>query len=487
MAMITYIKRNMSLKKQFFIFCILSIVLSFILTLVFVSIIGITLAPLRSVVSIEEFAETNKDKLLKKSFKVQIDKKFKDEMLKNEIGNSVNYWIILKDKTILYSYINQALPKNTEIQPIQYSKKLFDEKNSETNRLILKPLVFNGEVKGALVLKCENRFIFNIKFISKLIERSMADSFVNFLILLPAVLFSPIIIILVLSLLFAKGISEPLKQIIIWSEKIKNNDLDFKVDVSYKNEIGRVMEGFEDMRAALENSLKEQWVMAKARKDMILSLTHDIKTPITVICGHLELITGPYPNITEEYKEKSLTIITNNANRVKTLINELNEVWDLEKPDFLLSRKDINLVEFLGEIEDEFFYICNEKSINFSIRHSFNEEECSNFDAFRIEEILENLISNSLRFTNEKGYISIKCLRKDEGLIFQISDSGRGFDEKYINTIFERFYKGQSSENEKNNCGLGLYICKLIVEKHNGWIKAYNNIGCGAIVEFFIK
>lgn len=478
MALITRLKKNLSLKKQFFIFCVISIILSLIVSTILIITTILIFSPMKAVASIEEFAETNKEKLLNKDFKVEMDRNFQERMNKS----SDSYWVILKDKSIIYSSISREIPKELNMEATKYSKKAAEDKNY---RVIFKPITLNGELKGALVLKCKNRLIFNIKFINNLLEANNWELVFNFFILLPILLISPIIIILIFSILFAKSITNPLKEIILWSENIKNNNLNFEVDMSYNNEMGKVMRAFEEMRGTLESSLKAQWRMTKERKEMVLSLTHDIKTPITVICGHLELITGNYSNVNEEDKKKSLDVIMSNANRVKTLVNELNEVWDLEKPEFRLNRNNVNLVEFLDEIEDKFSYICSEKNINFSVSHPFNGEEYFNFDAFRIEEILENLISNSLRFTKESDSVKIECSKKDDNLMFKVSDSGQGFDEEDINKVFERFYKEPNTTTQKHNCGLGLYICKLIVQKHNGWIKAYNN--SGAVVQFLIK
>lgn len=480
MAVSTYFKRRVSLKKQFFIFGLLSLILSMVLSVVFLGITNtVILEPLKNLADIEGFVETNKKDVLSTNFKAQMDAE-----IKKYIKEKASYWVVLNDHGILYSASEENLNKEIKLENKLYSEKVVDKNTNEEYRIIYKPIILDGKLKGGFVLKCKNKLILNIRLALDLAEKNELDSITNLFMLIPSLLMPPIIVVLLISFMLFKNINEPLEKIISWSEKIKNNDLNFKVDSSYNNEFRYVMEAFEDMRAALESSLKTQWLMTKQRKDMILSLTHDIKTPITIICGHLELITGEYSNINEESKKKSLDIIMNNANRIKKLINELNEVWDLEKPDFLLNIQNINLLEFLNEVQDNFCYTCNEKKVRFDISHNFNKETCFKFDAFRIEEVLENLVSNSLRFTDEGGSITIECKLKKEELIFKIADTGRGFEEECINDIFERFYKGKSAENGNSNCGLGMYICKLIVDKHKGYIKAYNNDKGGAVVEF---
>lgn len=112
----------------------------------------------------------------------------------------------------------------------------------------------------------------------------------------------------IFSLLFARGINKPLKELINASETIKHGRLDFAINTSYNNEIGQVLKSFEDMRKTLQDSLKKQWTMEEQRKDMILSLTHNIKTPVTIINGHLELISSYEQSLTSNQKKNLWTL-----------------------------------------------------------------------------------------------------------------------------------------------------------------------------------
>ncbi|OAJ74196.1 hypothetical protein AYJ08_10210 [Brevibacillus sp. SKDU10] len=312
------------------------------------------------------------------------------------------------------------------------------------------------------------------------------NSFLIFL-FFPIVLLTPILTIAILSYQFSKGITDPLKEIINASSMISNNELDFSIDTSYNNEMGQALKAFENMRSALESSLKTQWSMTEQRKDMILALTHDIKPPITIICGHIELLTGSYSSITEEQKDKSLQTIGTHAQRVKRFIQELNEVWDLERPEFVLQKKQVNLAEFLAEIEDKFSYLCKQKEVVFSVTHSLDAGCRGSFDPFRIGEVIENIVSNAIKHTSSGDRIRLEAFLTDESLTMKITDLGAGFESQELSTIFTKYYKGSNSGMHKSSVGLGLYICQLIVEKHEGAIKAYNhNESGGAVIEFTI-
>ncbi|WJX08065.1 sensor histidine kinase [Bacillus cereus] len=141
------------------------------------------------------------------------------------------------------------------------------------------------------------------------------------------------------------------------SNHIKDGRLDFMIDTSYTNELGQVLKSFEDMRITLQKSLKAQWMMEEQRKDMILSLTHDIKTPITIINGHLELLAGSYNHISEENRKTYINIMLSNSEKIKKMINELNEIWDLERPNFTLNIQKVDLNDYILELEGDYIYV----------------------------------------------------------------------------------------------------------------------------------
>ncbi|MCG7317576.1 sensor histidine kinase [Brevibacillus laterosporus] len=171
---------------------------------------------------------------------------------------------------------------------------------------------------------------------------------------------------------------------------------------------------------------------------------------------------------------------------MKRLIQELNEVWDLERPEFVLHKKEVRLTDFLIDIEDKFMYLCKQKEVIFSIIHSFDAECRASFDSFRVGEVIENIVSNAIKHTSTGDSILLEVFFINRSLTFRVTDSGVGFAEQELAVIFTKYRKGNNSGIHKSSAGLGLYICKLIVEKHEGTIKAYNHGEGGAVIEFTI-
>ncbi|MBM7107777.1 Alkaline phosphatase synthesis sensor protein PhoR [Brevibacillus laterosporus] len=474
----TYVKKKASLKKQFILYAILSILVATFISIGLICFFIILSYDMKVMTSIEHYADRNKLQIVKHELGEEWEKR-------REKAN-VHYWTIEKDKKTTFSTLHTEVPRQVVLGMESYSLPLIDEIHHHSYIYSYKPLINKGEFEGAVILRYEDYFLYHIGFLYNLTEKMGYELFFNSCVFFPIVLLAPIITIAILSYQFSKGITDPLKEIINASSRITNNELDFSIDTSYDNEMGLALKAFENMRSTLEDSLKAQWSMTEQRKDMILALTHDIKTPITIICGHLELLTGSFSDITEEQKEKSLKTLVTHADRVKRLIQELNEVWDLERPEFVLHKKEVRLTDFLIDIEDKFMYLCKQKEVIFSIIHSFDAECRASFDSFRVGEVIENIVSNAIKHTSTGDSIRLEVFFINRSLTFIVTDSGVGFAEQELAVIFTKYRKGNNSGIHKSSAGLGLYICKLIVEKHEGTIKAYNHSEGGAVIEFTI-
>lgn len=478
MGLLGKLNMKYKIKTQFLLFFILSFIVSIILSFVLFGLLMLLFDSKRTAYDIENYIVANKNKIFDQDFQAELNKKIPQ--------TDFEYWIVSKDKSVLYTSSNsKQLPENITISSKEYHGKEGNEDNKKTYGISFKPLLDGESFQGGVILKYRSNTFVEIGVIDSLFRKIGPSWFLICFVFFPAFILLPLFIVTIFSILFSRGINRPLKEIVEASDQIKNGRLDFIIDTSYDNELGHVLKSFEEMRGALQSSLKTQWVMEEQRKDMILSLTHNIKTPITIICGHLELLAGSYNNISEDNRRKYINILLSNADKIRLMINELNEIWDLERPNFKMNMQDVNLKEYISELERDFSYICIEKKVNFLVSSSVESEETFNFDPFRINEVLENIISNSLKYVEIGGEVLLETYLEHKGLVLKLSDNGKGFSEETA-IIFNKYYKGNTDVMYKNSSGLGLYICKLIVEKHGGEIFAYNNAKGGATLEILL-
>lgn len=340
----------------------------------------------------------------------------------------------------------------------------------------------NSNVKGVAIIK------YNIETtVKKDKDEKKVYVFQRFLV------YSPFVYIIIFTIIFTrkliKSIKQPINEIIDASNKIKEKDLDFEINYKCNNELGKLVSSFEDMKNALKESLNKQWTMEEDRKEMIKAIAHDLKTPITVIQGHVEvLIEG---GIKDPIRvEKYLNIIKANTERMGRLISDMNLASEIENKNFDLVPVKVDIIEFLGKKQQDYKVLCRNKNIEFKLllEKNFNLNREFSIDAERLEQILDNIISNAIRHTSSGKSIITKVKIYDCIIKFIIEDEGTGFNDKELCYVFEKFYRGDSSRSkEKGHSGLGMYIVKILVEKHNGWITAENKEDSGARIKFIIK
>ncbi|SHJ40461.1 HAMP domain-containing protein [Clostridium cavendishii DSM 21758] len=405
-----------------------------------------------------------------------LDSSFKNTLEKDTPISGIKYQVIDNSGSILYGNMNEKIIAN--------KKELLSKINTfDSNKNIITryaPILDNeGSLQGSIIFKYPIRVT--------PVEDSKLTSFIIILMFL----IGPFIFIILYTFIFgsklAKNINKPLKLLIDASNNIKNNDLDFDIYYPFNNELGSVISSFNSMKNELKNTLNKKWQLEQDRKDMVSALSHDLKTPLTIIKGHVELLQeGAYKK--PERLERYLEIIENNTDRSISLVQDLNTLSKIERPDFRLIPVKLNLSAFINEKELEYTTLCKEKNVELILNKDNIESDIIIMDSLRISEVMDNLFSNSLRFTPKNGKIEMNISSLKDKINFSINDSGKGFNNEELNNVFKKFYQGDKSRSEeKGHSGLGLYICKLLIEKHGGEIVASNNNDGGALISFYIK
>lgn len=308
------------------------------------------------------------------------------------------------------------------------------------------------------------------------------------------VLLTPFIFIILFTLLFgrhfSRKISRPLQQLMDGAQRIKERELNFSISKSWSiKEVNQLTSAFEEMRSALEESLEREWKQEQERRTMFAALAHDLRTPLTIIQGHAEGLEESKELGNGEKFQQYLQIIKRNSQRASALLQDMNTIADLEKVTFRLRIIPVDIEEFVQEKALEYNSLCQEKEITFQcqIRDKRSSNKPILFDPYRIIQVLDNLVANSLRYTPTQGSINWNIELTDQFLTMEISDNGSGFQLHSLEHAFNPFYQGDShSVRKKGHSGLGLYISKLLIQHHGGEIHAKNNPNGGAAVQFHI-
>jgi len=225
---------------------------------------------------------------------------------------------------------------------------------------------------------------------------------------------------------------------------------------------------------------------AKYRREFLGNVSHELKTPIFNIQGYIHtLIDGALedPNVNRKY----LLRTSKSIDRLISIIEDLEILANLESEELLMDVTDWDLIDLVNELFEFFEIKSSEKNIKLSLD--------SNFDSFfvladkeKINQVLVNLISNSIKYGKEGGSIIIKIEKKEKNSLIHVVDDGIGISSENISRVFERFYrvdKGRS--RSQGGTGLGLAIVKHIIEAHEQKIDISSQVNKGTAISFTLK
>lgn len=235
---------------------------------------------------------------------------------------------------------------------------------------------------------------------------------------------------------------------------------------------------------AIIRDMTNEHNLDQMKKDFIANVSHELRTPISLLQGYTESIVDGIVTEPEEIKE-SLSIVLDETNRLNRLVNELLNVARMDAEGLTVEKELHSIDELLEKMQQKY----KQQAIDLQLEMYLNANTGGQywlFDLDRIEQVLTNLIDNATRYTEPGDVITINYGETDTEDILYINDSGTGIAPEHLNQVFDRFYKVDTSRKRgKQGTGLGLFICKMIIEEHGGNISVKSELGVGTT--FIIK
>ena len=296
----------------------------------------------------------------------------------------------------------------------------------------------------------------------------------------------PIAYIIIASFMVAKlyykwKLQIPLENLKNGMDHISQQDLDFQIPYTSHDELGQLCDTFEHMKNEIYKSNRKMWNMLQERKALTASVSHDLRTPITVINGYLEYLEkliekGTLTNDTLQITIKNMAEAADRLKRYVECVKDVQRIEDIE-----IKKENYDLKELIANITKEFSILAAQKNKKV-VTQDFSKSACISTDKAMLSKVLENIFDNALRFSSEKIVLSIK--EKEEYLYFSIQDDGVGFTAEELKSATSFFF---SSSTNGGNFGIGLSICKILCEKLGGDMYLDNNAEHGAIIIIRIK
>lgn len=264
-------------------------------------------------------------------------------------------------------------------------------------------------------------------------------------------------------------------------DHISEQDIDFQMQYDSEDEMGKLCSTFEQMKNEIHKSNREMWEMLQERKALTASVSHDLRTPITVINGYLDYLgkTLERETLTEEILQTTIQNMTDAAHRLESYVDCVKNLQKLE--DVEVNAEWISFQKFMEDRSREFSLLAaaNGKIL---IMQNETEAEMIETDSILLSKILENIFDNALRFARQQ--ILLKAWETETNYVIEIRDDGSGFSSEDLKSSTALFY---SSPANGGSFGIGLSVCDRLCKKINGQMQLKNTPNGGASVILYLE
>lgn len=281
----------------------------------------------------------------------------------------------------------------------------------------------------------------------------------------------------------ADYIMTPLDSLTAGAKRIRENDLTQDIDYTGDAEFEDVCHSFNEMRMSILTEQEKNRKYEKARTEMIAGISHDLRTPLTAVRGTIKGLLDGVAS-TEVQRDKFLQTAYRRTGDMDRLLNQLFYLSKLETGNMPIYPKEISLPDFIIKYVNGKREILGEEDIHISADVQEMEENVS-VDPEQLARIFDNLFENSRKYAHVQHLeIQIDLEKTEQGALVRFSDNGMGVPEEQLSHLFEEFYRGDESRNQKDGNGLGLYIVKYLIEAMGGSVRAENDQGLCINMEF---
>ena len=281
----------------------------------------------------------------------------------------------------------------------------------------------------------------------------------------------------IVSLFVSRQIAKPIDRITLGAKSLAKGNFDTKFD-------GRGYLEAKQLADTLTYAEKELSRVDKLQRDLIANVSHDLRTPLTMLKAYAEMIrdlSGDNPKKRNEHLE----IIINETDRLSLMVNANLDLSKLESGKQKLTPSEFEIRSKLSDIIGRFKGISEKMGYNIHFRP--DEERIVFCDSVKIEQVIYNLINNAINYTGEDKQVYVRQINRDDGIVIEVEDTGDGIEQDKIKLIFDKYYRSENHKREVVGTGLGLSIVKAVLKLHGYDYGVRSELGKGSVFWFRIN
>jgi len=294
-------------------------------------------------------------------------------------------------------------------------------------------------------------------------------------------MFISIGLVILVSVLFSRSISKPIIQLESAAKDIAEGNVDRTLQLDRKDEFGALAKSLNRMAERLRSDNEMLKNLYDRQRQFFADITHEIRNPLHTISGALEML--QLKNLPPEQQQRYVETAARQTERINRLFKDLMTLQRYDSDSYFIEKKPFDLQLTLEDIEEMFRSQAAEKDLDLII----DKKPVTVFaDPSKIEQVLENLVSNAIKYTNS-GYIRVSLSESDSEVTVKVEDSGIGISEDHLSRLFDRFYRTDKARSrDKGGTGLGLSVVKSILTAHGSEINIESTAGEGSLFWFSI-
>ena len=277
----------------------------------------------------------------------------------------------------------------------------------------------------------------------------------------------------------ASRVAIPIREMVQVAEAMRNGHYEQKVRTITDDELGQLGETLNRLGAELTGKIAELHRLETVRRDFVANVSHEIKTPLTSIKGYVETLLGGAinePRTSLRFLEK----IERNSNRLGNLVQDLLSLARIEATEDSLSLAPIDWCEVINSVIARNEDVITQKGLLITVSGT-NIPQFVMGDREAMTQVLDNLLTNAIKYTAEGGHVSVGLSTSDTWLRLTVEDTGLGIPTEHLDRIFERFYRvDKARSRELGGTGLGLSIVKHLTAAMGGEVHVQSNVGIGS-------
>ncbi|MGK0364467.1 MAG: signal transduction histidine kinase [Saprospiraceae bacterium] len=278
-------------------------------------------------------------------------------------------------------------------------------------------------------------------------------------------------------------VTRNLRNIIDTAEKFKQGDYSARIMDEEKGDFVLLGDTFNEMATQIEGNIKSIQSVEQLRRDLIANVSHDLRTPLSIMQGYVETLLMKGESVTIEKRTHYLNIVLNSTKNLSNLVSQLFEYSKLEAQQIEPQKEPFSLADLAQDVAAKYQILAEDKEISM-FADIEKDLPLVNADIALVERVMQNLMDNALKFTPEKGTIKIRVQQKQNAIEVCIMDTGNGISKKELPHIFERYHQAKKSAEKSNGAGLGLAIAKKIMEIHDTDLTVKSELGQGTEFQF---